>query len=108
MSTKVIASLVVLGVLFGGSFLYTAATEGEVTATVTKSENDCRGKDRVYIIFTDQEVLKNDDSLWYLKYNSSDFYNEIKVGKKYHFTVYGWRVPFLSWYRNVVDYEEIP
>jgi hypothetical protein len=59
-----------------------------------------------YLIFTDNEVLENTDSLWYWKWNSSDFYNKIEAGKTYKFTVYGWRVPFMSWYRNIVEVEQ--
>lgn len=83
-------------------------TKTEVTAKVNKSErvvnqDSSGGK---YLIFTESEVLENTDSLWYWKWNSSDFYNKIEVGKTYKFTVYGWRVPFMSWYRNIVEVEQ--
>ena len=101
-----IASLIVL--VWGGSYLYTTMTEDVIQTTVTRSERECKSTDDCkYMIYTTNEVLTNQDSWWYFKFNSSDFHNKITVGKKYEFTVYGWRVPFLSWYRNVVDYKEV-
>lgn len=56
-----------------------------------------------YLIFTEQEVFENTDSMLYLKFNSSDIYGRIKRGDVCSFQVYGWRVPFLSMYRNIVS-----
>ena len=55
-----------------------------------------------YLIFTDGEVFENTDSLFALKWNSSDIYGRIKVGQTCDFTVTGWRLPFLSSYRNIL------
>jgi len=56
-----------------------------------------------YLIFTDMETFENTDSWLALKFNSSDVYGAIPVGAKCDFTVTGFRVPFLSWYRNILD-----
>lgn len=55
-----------------------------------------------YLIYTNREVLENTDAMLFGKFNSSDIQNQLKVGKTYKVEVVGWRVPFLSWYRNVV------
>jgi hypothetical protein len=56
-----------------------------------------------YLIFTDKETFENVDSWLALKFNSSDVYGSITKGATCDFRVTGWRVPFLSWYRNILD-----
>jgi len=58
-----------------------------------------------YLIYTEDEVFENTDDLLFFKSNSSDFQNNLKIDTMYRLEVAGWRVPFLSLYRNVVDYE---
>ncbi len=55
-----------------------------------------------YLIFTDQETFENVDSWLALKFNSSDVYGSIIEGSTCEFTVTGFRVPLLSWYRNIL------
>ena len=59
-------------------------------------------KDSKYIIFTDGEVFENSDNLIFTKFYSSDIQSQLEVGKSYNVHVSGIRVPFLSWYRNIV------
>jgi len=56
-----------------------------------------------YLIFTDTETFENIDSWLALKFNSSDVYGAIPVGAKCAFTVTGFRIPFFSMYRNILD-----
>ena len=58
-----------------------------------------------FLIFTKGEVFENSDSFLYFKFNSSDYQNDLEVGKTYKTKVVGWRVPFFSMYRNIVEYE---
>jgi hypothetical protein len=39
------------------------------------------------------------------RFNSSNVYAGIEVGKTYNFTVGGSRKEFLSWYPNIYEYE---
>lgn len=77
-----------------------------VTITVTDKERVMQGSGEdassKYLVFTDTEVFENTDCLVLGKFNSSDVYGQFKVGETYQVLVYGWRVPFLSWYRNIV------
>jgi len=77
------------------------STQTTVTVTVTEKER----VDGTYLVFTDLETLKNEDDLLFFKFNSSDLYGSLKEGQTYDFRVAGWRVPLLSWYRNVVAIE---
>ncbi|MBL4951062.1 DUF1523 family protein [Neobacillus sp. YIM B02564] len=99
--------LISLSITILGQFVSNEYT-AKVTDKVVKTSND----NSKYIIFTELEdgkvkVFKNTDSLIRGKFNSSDIYAEIKVGHKYKFKVYGYRVPALSMYENIVSIKEI-
>src|SRR5690348_13587760 len=80
----------------------------QVTFTVNKSERVCSssGKSCRYLIFTNNGVYENTDSLWKGKWNSSDLYNQIQTGKTYKCDAIGFRLPLFSWYENVIKCEE--
>lgn len=58
-----------------------------------------------YLIYTNSEVFENVDSFWAMKWNSSDLYALIQVGDQCSFTVTGFRVSFLSKYRNILEFD---
>lgn len=60
-----------------------------------------------YLIFTDAGVFRNDDAFWHFKYNSSDVYGMLDNGKRYNLKVYGWRIPILTMYPNIVKATEV-
>lgn len=107
---KLIVGIIIL--LTVGLFLSPALiaynTDNYIIAKVTDKQSITvstgNGATNKYLIFTENEVFKNTDTIWYWKWNSSDFYREIKVGETYNFRVYGWRVPFISWYKNIISY----
>lgn len=67
---------------------------------VTGSGDSLRSK---YLIYTDNGVYQNTDTIFYFKFDSSDVQNEAQVGSKCEANVYGFRVPFLSWYKNIIN-----
>lgn len=84
----------------------------EITATV-KDKSTKRGGDKdKYLIYCKDnagrtQVFEITDSFLAMRFNSSDLYAEIEVGKKYIFDVGGNRVPFMSWYPNIYSAREI-
>jgi hypothetical protein len=56
-----------------------------------------------FMVYADSEVFENTDSVLFLKFNSADYQNKLLVGNTYDVKVVGWRVPLLSWYRNIVE-----
>lgn len=77
-----------------------------ITATVKDKEvKRYKGIDK-YLIFTDKGVFENTDSWVELKFNSSDLYGKLERGKSYNLRVYGWRIPFLSKYKNITRAKE--
>ena len=81
-------------------------------ATVSDKERIVQSNDSFYLIFCNDSdgnyyELRNSDSLFRWKFDSSNIYNRIEVGKTYRFTVVGYRVGFLSMYENIIEFEEL-
>ena len=81
--------------------------DGLITATVAGKErvvkHDAEGEMySYYLVYTDKEVFKIEDSLLFGQFNSSDVYGMLAENTTYKFKVFGARIPFLSMYRNIV------
>ena len=101
-----------IGVVFAAAVssnaIFTYGTADKVTFTVTDKERIVEsegegGTSSKYLIYSDNETFENTDTLWHLKYDSSDLYGKLKKGQTYEADVYGWRVGWMSMYRNIVD-----
>ena len=88
----------------------------EYTITVTDKERivDADGETITskYLIFGEDEdgnvlVFRNSDEPIRGKWNSSTVQGSLKVGKTYTVVVVGYRIPFLSCYENIIDFEEV-
>jgi hypothetical protein len=56
-----------------------------------------------FIVYTDGEVFENTDTILFSKWNSTDIQGYLKGGESYTVKVVGWRIPFLSTYRNIIS-----
>lgn len=103
----------IVGVVIIGSVVALASTSfNDHTYTITVSD-----KERVYykstskyIIYTktnnsDERVFEDTDNLLRFKFNSSDIYAQLEKGKTYKVDVVGYRIPFVSWYENIIKIE---
>lgn len=99
--------VVLLAALFGGAACYQLCTTDTATITVKGKERVTTGDGETitsrYLVFTEHETFENTDAIWHWKFDSSDVYGQLEEGKTYTVKVYGWRVPILSWYRNIVS-----
>lgn len=98
---------ILLLLLLQVGFVY--GTVDQVKLTVNKAERVTTGSgdtlSSTYLIYTNSETFQNSDSIWHWKWNSSDIHGQLKEGDVLTAKVYGWRIPFLSAYRNVVEVE---
>ena len=102
---KLVIFLSVFFIIFCYPIAYYSSID-EVVIVVKDKERITTGTgeniDSKFLVYADIEVFENVDSWMYFKFNSSDFQNELTVGKTYTVKVAGWRIPFFSTYRNIV------
>lgn len=84
----------------------------QVTVTVMDKGIKNDGEHGRYLIYCKDEtgstqVYQIVDSILKLRFDSSDMYPNLEIGKTYKLTICGKRVPFLSWYPNIYEYEKI-
>lgn len=83
------------------------STETNVTATVKRRERVSDRTGSYYLVFTDKGVYQCSDTWIYGRWDSSDLYSSLEDGKTFTMTVVGWRVPFLSWFPNIIRATEV-
>lgn len=101
----IFGALSVGGMMLKGSMGY--YDEEHVTGKVLKMERVVKDDTSYYLVYCDVEVFTIQDDFYKGRFNSSDLYRDIEVGKTYNFTVFGWRNGFFSWYRNILRAEEV-
>lgn len=68
---------------------------------VTQGSGDTQ--ENKYLVFTEDETFENTDAMLHGKFNSSDLYGKLDKGKSYECKVNGYRVGFMSSYRNLLE-----
>lgn len=110
---------IMIVLVFVGAIGYNIAfsfNDTEYTITVTDKERIYTGSGDTssskYLVFGEDKngnsfVFENTDTLLRGKWNSSNIQGQLKEGNTYKVTVVGYRVPFFSWYQNIIKVEEI-
>lgn len=114
-----VAVVIVLVAVFSEVIFSFNDMEYTVTITgkdrITESSKDSDGNyqpSSKYLVFADDEsgnplVFENVDCFIRLKFSSSNVQGQLKEGHTYKITVIGYRVPFFSWYQNIIKVEEV-
>ena len=55
------------------------------------------------IYTTDNRCFKNTNTFWYWKWRSTELQANLRIGKRYVATVYGWRIGAFNVYPNIVS-----
>jgi len=108
MSRAIIFGVIGIFLLMIGVQAVKYSTVTDVVVTVTEKERivESNGEHTTskYLVFTENEVFENvDDMIPFFKFNSSDIQGKLHVGETYKLTVWGWRINFLSSYRNILN-----
>jgi hypothetical protein len=115
MTAKIIAGIGILLVLLGVQWHVINSTQEWVTVEIWDKERECRTSTDAdgattmrcrYVVHTDVETFTNKDTLLALKFNSSDVHRNLREGETYEVLVYGWRIPWASSYRNIIDWRK--
>lgn len=79
----------------------------EYKGTITEKYNKRSYKqDKFYIVLDDKTVIENSDLLFKGKFNSADIQPKLKVGEKVTIKTVGYRIPILSTYPILYEFEE--
>jgi len=102
----IIAIILVIGVILLPGFLK-VSNQQEVIVTVT--DKGIKGKDSndKYLIYTDITTYEITDALFKWRWDSSDLYGAIQVGKTYKIETGGYRIGILSTYPNIYKATEV-
>ncbi|MBZ9779100.1 DUF1523 family protein [Psychroflexus sp. CAK8W] len=105
---KKLILVIVLILIFGYPVSYYLSSE-TIKAVISDKERITTGTgedmESKFLVYGEEEVFENTDSWLYFKFDSADVQNQIHLDKTNKIKVAGWRVPFFSWYRNVISVE---
>lgn len=81
-------------------------TNKETTEITIKDKYvDVNNENGVFLVVsTDNYTYKVSDLLFKGKFNSTDIYNNLEIGKTYEIETTGYRIPFFSEYKNINKY----
>lgn len=106
MKNTIITILVILPILALITLGFTANQETN-TCLLSGTEVKNTSETSTYLLFCENgDVYSNVDNIFFGKFNSSNIQASLKVGKTYELKTQGWRIPFLSMYKNVISVEE--
>lgn len=98
----ILLALVVLYYLT--STIWHWATVRSVKAVVLHKERITPPNSKeMYIIYTDMGILQNTDIPCWGKWNSSDIYGAVRVGRVYTFKICSARIRLFSWYPKIIS-----
>lgn len=106
----IIVGVLILGLLGFGIYFSTIEYQNEESVEITVKDKYLKkySKDDLYLVVSeDGETYKIEDLLFKGKFNSTDLYNQLDIGKTYKITTTGIRLQFLSMYKNINKIEEI-
>ena len=86
-----------------GSTVAGNINDRDVTFTVKDKERVTQGDSSYYLVYTDNGVYQNVDSVFEGKHNSSDVQGDLEKGETYTCHVQGYRKGILSMYPNIIE-----
>jgi hypothetical protein len=95
--------LLIITTGFTGHGVYALTTCKKDSSIVVKKYKMVRNGFTEFMIIDDKGRHFNvNNSLWYWKWNSIEDWNNIKEGDELYFKYYGWRLPVLGLFPNIV------
>lgn len=102
----IIIVAVILGVGLVGYNVAYAFTTGYETITVDEKWVKYSGDDAKYLVSSDDgQVFEITDSWIKWRFDSSNLYANLDEGETYNINTQGWRLAFLSDYKNIIEIE---
>lgn len=95
--------LILLVIILGISTAIIPYTNNEIIEITVKEKYIKNGKDngKYLIVDTNNNTYEITDLFFKMKFNSTDIYNSLEIGKKYKIKVSGKRIHYWSMYKNI-------
>jgi len=111
-SVKIGGGILAAGLILLGGCNIDHASRETFRVTVTDKQIKRDGDHDTYMVFGKlpngkTRVFENIDSMFERKWNSSDVWAQIEQGKTYDLKTYGFRIPFFSYYENIIGVQEV-
>lgn len=97
----ILLSVVMTTVYYQTDELVTFTVTGKERIVEASGSGESSTVSSKYLVFTESETFENTDMRFVGKFNSSDVQGKLIEGGTYTATVYGWRIPWMSLYRNL-------
>jgi hypothetical protein len=95
--------LLVIAAGLTGHGVYALSTSKKDSSIVVKKYEMVRNGFTEFMIIDNKGRHFNiNNSLWYWKWNSIEDWSNIKEGEQLYFKYYGWRLPFLGLFPNII------
>ena len=95
---------IIILILFIINLIYVYSTKQNKIITI-KNSTYFRQSKYGYNLVSDSNnnVYQVKNSIYYLFFNSAELYQELEINKTYNITYYGYRIPFLNLYPNIIS-----
>lgn len=82
------------------------------TVTISNKQMEKQNNKKIYLIYTQTSngnirTFKDVNSIIELKFNSNDIYGGLQLYRKYQIRTYGFRIPIISCYENIIKVKKI-
>ena len=95
--------MAVMSITLGGNFFYALGTKKEATIYVSKKyQFDRNGFTEFMIIDGNGHHYNVNNSLWYWKWNSIEYWHKVNIHNTINVHYYGIRFPLLGLFPNIV------
>lgn len=108
-----VISILAIAMMTGGTLLIKSVVDaykqphvrsGEITNLYVKNKRD---DSDFFIVLNNDDVIKNDDSFLFGKFNSADIQAKLSVGDKVKMKTAGFRNNLFSQYENLVSVKKV-
>lgn len=109
-AVSIIIGAIIIGIIGGTIYFATIEYQNEEVIEITVKDKYVKrdGKSDIYLVASEAgDTYKITDLLWKGKFNSTDLYNQLTIGKTYKITATGIRLQYFSMYKNINKIEEI-
>lgn len=102
--------IICLGLIIFGIYCCFIEYQNEETVEIVVKDKYIKryyDSDTYLVVSENNETYKITDLLFKGKFNSTDLYNQLEIGKKYKITTTGVRLQYFNMYKNINKIEEI-